>query len=243
MSQFRTEKQQTIKGQKAVQHVVRASTQSNPLSKRKQLFFNHKPFRRPWRLSTPSPSRARSRSRSRPPQQTEPDDQESPGGPDRNLPSFTPGEETEENCDPEQGNMDDNSSDQEDVIEDGSTTPRKAVSLAGKKQEKTCDMEAPSYRSLPTQEQRRHRMPSSVMPSFKIPPVDGETNIPPVDGETNIPKLRAAIRGLARCLGADLNSRFDPAYYIKVLEGAHGQLFVKLETSSVTRSINRRGLP
>ena len=100
------------------------------------------------------------------------------------------------------------------------TTPRKAVSLAGKKQEKTCDMEAPSYRSLPAQEQRRHRMPSSVMPSFKIPPVDGETNIP---------KLRAAIRGLARCLGADLNSRFDPAYYIKVLEGAHGQLFVKLE--------------
>jgi hypothetical protein len=58
------------------------------------------------------------------------------------------------------------------------------------------------------------------MPSFKIPPVDGETNIP---------KLRAAIRGLARCLGADVNSRFDPAYYIKVLEGAHGQLFVKLE--------------
>ena len=182
--------------------------------------FNHNPFRRPWRLSTPSPSRARSRSRSRPPQQTEPDDQESPGGPDRNLPSFTPGEETEENCDPEQGNMDDNSSDKEDVIEDVSTTPRKAVSLAGKKQEKTCDMEAPSYRSLPAQEQRRHRMPSSVMPSFKIAPVDGETNIP---------KLRAAIRGLARCLGADLNSRFDPAYYIKVLEGAHGQLFVKLE--------------
>ncbi len=53
--------------------------------------------------------------------------------------------------------------------------------------------------------------------------------IPSVDGETNIPKLRAAIRGLALCLGADLNSRFDPAYYIKVLEGAHGQLFVKLE--------------
>jgi hypothetical protein len=34
--------------------------------------------------------------------------------------------------------MDGNSSDQEDVIEDGSTTPWKAVSLAGKKQEKTC---------------------------------------------------------------------------------------------------------
>ncbi len=94
-------KQQINKGQKAVQHVVRASTQSNPLSKRKQL-FNHNPFRRPWRLSTPSPSRARSRSRSRPPQQTEPDrDQEFPGGPDRNLPSFTPGEEAEENCDPD----------------------------------------------------------------------------------------------------------------------------------------------
>jgi hypothetical protein len=47
--------------------------------------------------------------------------------------------------------------------------------------------------------------------------------------ETNIPKLRAVIRGLALCLGADLNSRFDPSYYIKVLEGAHGQLFVKLD--------------
>ena len=71
-------------------------------------------------------------------------------------------------------------------------------------------MEAPSSRSLsPAQEQRRHRIPSFVMPSFKIPPVDGETNIP---------KLRAAIRGLALCLGADLNSRFDPACYIKVLE-------------------------
>jgi hypothetical protein len=105
---------------------------------------------------------------------------------------------------PHQHQSDDNSSEQEDVIEDGSTTPRKAVSLAGKKQEKTCNMEAPSYRSLPAQKQRRHRMPSFVMPSFKIPPVDGETNIP---------KLRATIRGLALCLGADLNSRFDPAYY------------------------------
>ncbi len=100
-----------------------------------------------------------------------------------------------------------NSSEQEDVLEDGSTTTRKAVSHAGKKQEKTFDMEAPSSRFLPAQEPRRHRMPSSVMPSFKIPPVDGETNIP---------NLRAAIRGLALCLGADLNSRFDPAYYIKV---------------------------
>jgi len=131
---------------------VRLSRESSHPSKRKHT-FNHKPFRRPWRMSTPSPSRARSRSRSlsrsRPPQQTEPDDQESPGGPDRNFPSFTPGEETEENCDPEQGNMDDNSSDEEDVIEDGSTTSRKAVSLAGKKQEKTCDMEAPSYRFAP----------------------------------------------------------------------------------------------
>jgi hypothetical protein len=45
----------------------------------------------------------------------------------------------------------------------------------------------------------RYRVPSSAMPSFKIPLVDGETNIP---------KLRAAIRGLAFCLGADLNSRF-----------------------------------
>ena len=161
MSQFRTEKQQTIKGQKSVQHVVRLPRESSHPSKRKHT-FNHNPFRRPWRLSTPSPSRARSRSRSRPPQQTEPDDQESPGGPDRNLPSFTPGEETDENCDQQGNDMDDsnhllphqyqsdeNSSDQEDVIEDGSTTPRKAVSLAGKKQEKTCGMEAPSYRSLP----------------------------------------------------------------------------------------------
>jgi hypothetical protein len=112
-----------------------------------------------------------------------------------------------------------NSSEQEDVME-MALTPRKVVSLAGKKQEKTCDMEAPSSRSLSAQEQRRHRMPSSVMPSCKLPPVDGETNIP---------KLRAAIRGLALCLGADLNFRFDPAYYIKVLEGARGQLFVKLE--------------
>jgi len=39
--------QQTIKGQNPVQHVVRASTQSNPLSKRKRM-FNHNP-RRPWR--------------------------------------------------------------------------------------------------------------------------------------------------------------------------------------------------
>jgi hypothetical protein len=65
-----------------------------------------------------------------------------------------------------------------------------------------------------------YRVPSSAMSSLKIPPVDGETNIP---------KLRAAIRGLAFCLGADLNSRFDPAFHTKVLEGAHGQLFVKLE--------------
>ena len=109
-------KQQINKGQKDVQHVVRLPRESSHPSKRKQL-FNHNPFRRPWRLSTPSPSRARSRSRSRPeaPQQSKSDDsgledllnhdanaspeesagdkdpteddQESPGGPDRNLPS------------------------------------------------------------------------------------------------------------------------------------------------------------
>ncbi len=45
--------QKTIKGQKPVQHVVPASTQSNPLSKCKQL-FNHNP-RRPWRSPVPSP--------------------------------------------------------------------------------------------------------------------------------------------------------------------------------------------
>jgi hypothetical protein len=55
----------------------------------------------------------------------------------------------------------------------------------------------------------RYRVPSSAMPSFKIPPVGGETNIP---------NLRAAIRGLAFCLGADLNSRFDPAFH----QGARG---------------------
>ncbi len=47
---------------------------------------------------------------------------------------------------PHQHQSDENSSEQEDVIEDGSTTSRKAVSLAGKKQEKTCAMEAPIYR-------------------------------------------------------------------------------------------------
>jgi hypothetical protein len=92
-------KQQTIsKGQKPVQHVVHASTQSNPPSKRKQP-FNHNPFRRPWRLLTPSPSRLRSRSRSRPPQQLESDDQESMDDSNHLL--------------PHQHQSDDNSSEQE----------------------------------------------------------------------------------------------------------------------------------
>ena len=126
------------------------------------------------------------------------DDQESPGGPDRNLPSFT-----EENCDhwPELGNTDD-SSNSESIYHPVNFRPPGS----------------PGSRS--SIREPRYRVPSSAMPSFKIPPVDGETNIP---------KLRAAIRGLAFCLGADLNSRFDPAFHTKVLEGAHGQLFVKLE--------------
>jgi hypothetical protein len=56
-----------------------------------------------------------------------------------------------------------------------------------------------------TRDPQRYRVPSSAMPSFKIPPVD-----------TNISKLRAAIRGLAYCLGAELNSLFDPTFHTKV---------------------------
>jgi hypothetical protein len=110
---FKFLKQQINKGQDPVQHVVHLPRESSHPSKRKRT-FNHNPFRRPWRLLTPLPSRLRSRSRSRPPQQSESDDsgvedllnhganlspeepagdkdpteddQESPGGPDRNLP-------------------------------------------------------------------------------------------------------------------------------------------------------------
>ena len=85
--------------------------------------------RRPWRLSTSSRSRPRSRSRSRPDdsgienlnhganaspaepgEEKEEPDQESPGGPDRNLPaSFTPGDETDENCNEQENDMEDDS--------------------------------------------------------------------------------------------------------------------------------------
>jgi hypothetical protein len=98
-------------------------------------------IRRPLRLSTPSPSRSRSRSRSRPLQQSEPKDPTEDdqalntvprrGGPsDRNLPSVTPGEETNENRDQQGNGMDKSStpsstsvrrqqkSEQEDVMED-----------------------------------------------------------------------------------------------------------------------------
>jgi len=190
--------------------------------------------RRPWRLSTSSRSRPRSRSRSRPddsgienldhganaspaePGEEKEPDQESPGGPDRNLPaSFTPGDETDENCNEQENDVEDDSNHllpyqhQDDYYSNSDSTnhPVNLRSLGSLGPRSS--MQNPPY-----------RVPSSAMPSFKIPPVEGETNIP---------KLRAAIRGLAFCLGADLNSRFDPAFHTKVLEGAHGQLFVKLE--------------
>jgi hypothetical protein len=202
-------------------------------------------IRRSWRLSTLSPSRPRSRSRSRPRRQSEPDNsgvedpnhcanasseepgeeqepgdkdqdgQESPGGRDRNLPCFTPGDETDENCDVQENDMKDDSthlfpSDDE------------SNSLSESHFYHPVNPRSPGSPGSPssTQGLQRYRVPSSAMSSFKIPPVDGETNIP---------NLRAAIRGLAFCLGANLNSRFDPAFHNKVLEGAHGQLFVKLK--------------
>ena len=174
-------------GQEDIQYVVRRkSTQSNPPKSKRKHSFNHnssqhgkkiktnstkKELRQKRRLQDsidqdscvpsfaqiagpdelPNSAQISAREQEVAPA-TPPPSQESPGGPDRNAPFFTPGELTDQaGC---------NSSDQED-----DQYVMYPASLAG---EKPCDMEA----------KRRYRMSSSAMPSFKIPPVDGETNIP-----------------------------------------------------------------
>ena len=138
-----------IKGQKAVQHVVRPLSESKPLASKRKLPFNHNlktnstkkelQRRQPWRSPDSSDDQdscvlpfAQIAGPDEPPNSaqisareqevapaTPPPSQESPGGPDRNAPFFTPGETGLAGC---------NSSDQED-----DQYVRYPASLAGEK--------------------------------------------------------------------------------------------------------------